>query len=615
MLYRILCLTGATAFAAAPVLAQGGQRPTQPVTISIKEAFEEQAHPPLPRKHAPQPTTAAITANDLMTRLFIFADDSMMGRETGTEGHVKATNYIAAQLKALGLKPAGEKGTYFQDLPVVLRKLDPSSTLTVDGRKFVAGKDFIATAPTGRNGAPPIGTIAPAPAVYNGTATDADAPLTADQITGKIVVTRVAAGGGAGGRGFGGRGAGGGGGGGFPGGRGAGNAFASAAAVISVVDSLSPQMVNNALNPSEKSVVFTGIPNIPAAPPTITITRVVAEALFGSAIDGLKRGATGKTLTPSIKFVEVAKPARNVIAIMPGADAVLKNEYVAIGAHSDHVGYAAAPADHDSVRLYNAVVRTQGLENRNPPAPTEEEQKLLHTLLDSLHKLNGIRMDSINNGADDDGSGSVTLLEIAEAFAKAPAKPKRSIIFVWHVAEEKGLWGSDYFSRFPTVPRDSIVAQLNMDMVGRGKAEDIPLGGMDFVQPVGWKRLSSELGTLAEKLNATKPTPFKYDLQYDAAFQANNIYCRSDHANYARFGIPIVYYTTGLHRDYHMVTDEPQYMDYPHMASVGQSLYDLGLSVANLDHRPKVDGNIPRDPYMPCVNNGVVPDSLKKIMQ
>ena len=571
------------------------QRPGQPVTISIQDAFLEQAHPPLPRTHVPQPTSQGITAADLMTRLYIFADDSMMGRETGTLGQVKATNYLAHELKALGLKPAGDKGTYFQDLPVVLRMLDPKSTLTANGKTFVAGKDFVAT--VGR-GAGPIGRFPGGAVIYNGRIADTVGALTASQVAGKIVVNRAPV-----------LGAGRSGGGGGGNGRIGGNPLDSALAIITVVDSLTTQQITASLNPSEKSVVLTGIPNAAPVPPAVTITSAMAQALFGSPVETVKRGTVGKALTTNFKFIEQAKPARNVVAVLPGSDPKLKGEYVAIGAHSDHVGYlATGPVDHDSVRLYNAALRTQGLEGQSR-VPTDSQATLLRTLLDSLHKLNGVRLDSINNGADDDGSGSVALLEIAEAFAKAPIKPKRSIIFVWHVGEEKGLWGSDWFSRYPTVPRDSIVAQLNMDMVGRGKAEDIPLGGMDFVQPVGWRKLSHELGDIAEKLNTSQRTQFHFDLQYDADFQPNNIYCRSDHANYARFGIPIVYFTTGLHRDYHQVTDEPQYMDYQHMAGVGQYMYDLGVAVANLDHRPVVDGRKPKDPYARCVDNGVVPDS------
>jgi hypothetical protein len=596
----------AFAFVIPTLLAaqQQQQREMQPVTISIRDAFLQQLHPPLPRKHRPEPTTVAIAAPDLITRLFIFADDSMMGRETGTEGHVRATNYLEREVRALGLTPAGDKGTFFQDIPVVLRALDPASTVSVNGTTYVAGRDFIAS--PGRGGGP-LPTFASGVVIYNA---DPANPLSASDVSGKIVLSR--GGGGGGGRGFGGGGRGGRGGGGS-------GAFESALAVATIVDALPEAQVNAALHPGEKSAVYTATaPASPAggpptAAPQLTITNAVAEALLGSPLANATRGMVGKTLTTNIRFIEQPKPARNVVAILPGSDPRLKNEYVVIGAHSDHVGFANAPVDHDSVRLYNARLRTQGLENRTPDtSATAAELALLRTLLDSLHKVNGIRLDSINNGADDDGSGSVTLLEIAEAFAKSPQKPKRSILFIWYVGEEKGLWGSDFFTRYATIPRDSIVATLNMDMVGRGKAEDIPLGGNDFVQPVGWRRLSPELGDLALTVNASQKLPFRFDEQYDAPFQPNNIYCRSDHAKYARFGIPIVYFTTGLHRDYHQVTDEPQYIDYAHMAGVGQLMHDLATAVANLDHRPAVTGNVPIDPYAPCVNNGVVPDSLAK---
>jgi len=193
----------------------------------------------------------------------------------------------------------------------------------------------------------------------------------------------------------------------------------------------------------------------------------------------------------------------------------------------------------------------------------------------------------------------VTLLEIAEAFAKAPAKPKRSLLFVWHTGEEKGLLGSRWATDHLPVPADSIVAQLNMDMVGRGAAADIPGGGPTYVQLVGSRRLSTELGDIVEQVNKSEPMPMQFDYQYDANGDPENIYCRSDHYNYARLGIPVVFFTTGLHGDYHQVTDEPQYIDYPHMARIGQLVHDVATTVANLDHRPLVDKPKP-DPNGRC---------------
>ncbi len=220
--------------------------------------------------------------------------------------------------------------------------------------------------------------------------------------------------------------------------------------------------------------------------------------------------------------------------------------------------------------------------------------------MDSIRRLYpAARLDSINNGADDDGSGSVSVLEIAEAFAKSGVKPKRSILFVWHTGEELGLLGSRFYTDNPTVSRDSIVAQLNMDMVGRGGADDIPGGGPNYLQLVGSRRLSTELGDLVESVNSARKSPFKFDYSLDSNGHPENIYCRSDHYMYARYGIPVTFFTTGLHRDYHQVTDEVQFIDFNHMANVDQLVYDIAVRVANLDHRIVVDKAKP-DPLQPC---------------
>jgi Zn-dependent M28 family amino/carboxypeptidase len=238
---------------------------------------------------------------------------------------------------------------------------------------------------------------------------------------------------------------------------------------------------------------------------------------------------------------------------------------------------------------------------RGQPRSPEQQARVdaIHIDYDSVRREHAVRLDSIRNGADDDGSGSVTLLEIAEAFARSPTKPKRSLLFVWHTGEEKGLLGSRWVTDHLPVPPDSIVAQLNMDMVGRGAAHDIPGGGDRYLQLVGSRRLSTELGDIVEAVNKTERTPFAFDYRFDANGDPENIYCRSDHYNYARLGIPVVFFTTGLHGDYHQVTDEPQYIDYPHMARVGQLVYDVAARVANLDHRPLVDKPKP-DPNGRC---------------
>ena len=571
-----------------------------------------------PRTHTPQPTSAAITAADLETRLYIYAADSMEGRETGTRGHVKATNYIAAQLKALGLEPMGDNGTYFQNVPVIRRALSASSTVTAGNVTLRAGTDFIATAGRGRviPNSVPTGQV-----IYAGTVGEVTPLITEEQARGKIVLVRLPAAAGRGGRGGFGRG-------GFGrGGLGRGAEITGADAIIPIADEISAQQAQAAIHPREGQVALGGDPT-DSTPATISlVSRAAAERLLGGSLDGMARGTVGKTITATkIDFIDTPAPARNVVAAYVGHDPVLKNEWVAMGAHNDHIGIRQGPPiDHDSLHLYaqaaypirerialynlaNHICGGRLQQNCEPATGPEkahldslnEQIAAIHINLDSVRKVNGgIRLDSISNGADDDGSGTVTLLEIAEKFAKDKPNTKRSILFVWHVGEEKGLWGSQYITDHPPVPRDSIVAQLNMDMVGRGAATDLFEGGPNYLELVGSHRLSTELGDIVETLNKGETPPFTFDYQYDANGHPENVYCRSDHFNYARYGIPIVFFTTGLHGDYHQVTDEPEYIDYPHMARIGNFVYTIANYVADMDHRPRVDHPV-GDPHARC---------------
>jgi hypothetical protein len=138
-----------------------------------------------------------------------------------------------------------------------------------------------------------------------------------------------------------------------------------------------------------------------------------------------------------------------------------------------------------------------------------------------------------------------------------------------------------------------------MDMVGRGDAADTKGGGPNYLMLIGSRRLSTELGDLVDTVNKAEKPPLQFDYSWDATGHPEQVYCRSDHYEYARYGIPIVFFTTGLHQDYHQVTDEPQYIDYDHMARVGQLVHDVALRVANLDHRVVVDKPKP-DPNAPC---------------
>jgi hypothetical protein len=291
--------------------------------------------------------------------------------------------------------------------------------------------------------------------------------------------------------------------------------------------------------------------------------------------------------------------SRNIIAVIEGSDPTLRAEFVAVGAHSDHVGIARRAVDHDSARAFNRAAWEATGRDANSRGPSAEQRAAIRVNVDSLRALRAPRLDSINNGADDDGSGSMALLEIAEAFATGRSKLRRSILLVWHTAEELGLNGSAWFMDHPTVDRDRIVAQINIDMIGRGSAQDVAGGGDDYLTVLGPKRLSSQLDQWVRDVNATQRRPFQLDYQFDADGHPQQFYCRSDHYHYARYGVPIAFFFTNIHEDYHQVTDEPQYIAYPKYTRVTQYLFDLAAFIANQPQGPVVDQPKP-DPQGRC---------------
>ncbi len=532
----------------------------------------------LPLKHDPQPTTSAITASDLMTRLYLIADDSMMGRQAGTEGNLKATAYIAAELKKLGLQPAGDSGTFFQWVPLVRRTYASSVTLRVDETPITSPHDWL---PYSTRGTPR--PVDGARVIFGGTFNDSTTWITAAQAAGRLVLFKTP--------------------------RDAqgprpivptirGNSRFAAAAGVAVVglERTTPAMLQSL---ARTTIGLKAAAGGTASPQVFLVTSATAALMLRRTLDNATAGDTGAVMRGVIPIEETPLPARNVVAVLPGGDATLRGEYVAIGAHSDHIGVRETPVDHDSLRAANTAAWEMRGRSTSGHVLSSDQLATIHINVDSLHRLRSLRIDSINNGADDDGSGTVGLLEIAQAAAATKSRPRRSLLFVWHTGEELGLLGSRFFTDHPTVPRDSIVAQLNIDMIGRGAAADIAGGGPRYLELIGSFRLSTELGQTAERVNQARAQPFVFDYSLDAAGHPENIYCRSDHANYARYGIPIIFFSSGLHQDYHQVTDEPQYIDYAHLERITQYVFDLGVTLANQDHRPLVDHPKP-DPTAPC---------------
>jgi hypothetical protein len=525
---------------------------------------------------APAATSAAISPADPRSRLYAFSDDSMLGRRSGERGGIKATDYLAAEARRLGLEPAGEGGSYFQTVPLVRRTLAPDAAIRVEGARFKAWDDLVP-----RDQGKGTRSVDGARVVYGGIW--GQDLISLEQARGKLVVITLPPANG------------------VP--AGAANRaqtterFRTAAGiVVATLDAIDGSQRLD-LQDSGAKLASGGGQETPAF---IYATSRVAEALLGAPPSTLRAGAEGGTVSGNVRFVDtpVVNPARNVVAILRGSDPALSGQMVAIGAHNDHDGIHPEALDHDSLRAFNRVMRPEGA-NSTPGTPTAEQAARIEAILDSLRRVRGPRLDSVLNGADDDGSGTVSVLEIAEMLAKRPAHPMRSVLFVWHTGEEMGLLGSDWFTRHPTVPRDSIVAQLNIDMIGRGAAGDIPNGGPAYLQIIGSRRLSTELGDLVDRVNLEGKHGFDFDYQYDADGHPSNYYCRSDHYMYARFGVPITFFTTGSHLDYHQLTDEPQYIDYDKMARVTRLIADVAIAVADLDHRIVVDKPKP-DPEGVC---------------
>jgi Zn-dependent M28 family amino/carboxypeptidase len=259
-----------------------------------------------------------------------------------------------------------------------------------------------------------------------------------------------------------------------------------------------------------------------------------------------------KKVTLNLASNSETVPTQNVVAVWEGSDPVLKSEYVALGAHYDHVG-SRCPA---------------------------------------------VGNDTICNGADDDGSGTTALLGMAEALAKSPTRPKRSILFVWHCGEERGLWGSRYFTDYPTVPLDHVVAQVNIDMIGRSKKEgdtnsrNAELTGPDSIYLIGSTMMSTELGELVNSVNKSFLN-LTFDTKYDDPKDPNRFFFRSDHYNYAKKGIPIIFFFDGTHEDYHRPGDTADKIDYQKMEKVTRTIYMTVWEIANRPTRLKVDKPLP----------------------
>ena len=620
---RAAALLVLTVVASSPIFAQtratGDTRQATKTVISDRPVWPDEG----PRTWAPRPTKPEITANDLRTRLYQFADDSMMGRRIGELGNYKGTEYIAREFKRLGLKPAGDSGTFFQVMPFGPLGFDAAaSRLSVGGKPLAATSDWVPAAPTAGNGFGVKADLNNVQTVFAGRWGDTAVMLDPAMLSGKVAVFLAG-----------------------PGAANAGgqrapvsfvscadvpNKFGAAAAAAveaTPAGARRPPQVggggaasrdNRAQRAGAVAVLIIALDEMNAAARTsafagrmtmqpaaananngttagATISQAAATSLFGKSAQQLAVGDVGQLVSGSWSYEwrMSPTPARNVIAVLPGSDPNLAAEYVLVGAHNDHVGTNAVAVDHDSLRAVNMVTRKQG-SNDPACAPTADQQRQIDSLIKRARSIRAPSRDSIMNGADDDGSGTAVLLEIAERFASE--KPSRSIIFVSHQGEEAGLLGSKWFVDHPTIPLASIVAAHNMDMLGKGRVDQVKFGGPTSVQTLGSRRLSREFGDIIDSVNAVRTETMAIDKSWDVTANPMNRFCRSDQVNYVLKDIPVTYFSLGYALDYHQPTDEPRYIEYDHSARLARFIHDVMMAIAERRDRPAISGADPAYP-------------------
>jgi Peptidase family M28 len=507
------------------------------------------AQDPVAQKYA-----GKITAEGARKHLSIIASDEFEGRETGKPGADKAANYIANEFKKLGLK-APVKGSYFQDISLIETSMEIKSFM-VNSVPLSKGKDFYFS------GSSDAKTIHTQEIVFIGYGIDSEnySDLKNTDISGKVVllinkgepvkdgisaITKTSE----------------------------LSDWSRRSKRIQYIQSKNPALIL-AVSPDVAPLLEKNREYFSTSPGRLSIKKdeadpakkpvSVAVANIPVALADLFLKSSGKTYealkaeidnssspqTQTIKadfsssFAPVIKDVKavNVLGFLPGTD--LKDEIVVFSAHYDHLG-----------------LTTSGT-------------------------------DKVNNGADDDGSGTTGVLEIAKAFSdakKAGKGPRRSILFLTVAGEEKGLLGSEWYSEHPVFPLEKTITDLNIDMIGRtgneykGKADSA-----NYCYLIGSDKLSTDLHKISEHANATY-TKLKIDYKYNDPKDPEQIYYRSDHYNFAKHNIPIIFYFNGVHEDYHKPSDEVSKINFDLLAKRAQLVFYTGWDLVNRDKKPVVD--------------------------
>lgn len=476
---------------------------------------------------------ATITAEDMKKHLYTIASKEMEGRDTPSPGLEKAATYIEEHFKMLGLTP-GNNGSYRQQYPLY-KDSATGSSIKINGTSFEVFKDF---QPANSNYAAEMRFSEVVFAGYGIMDDQRDDYKNLD-VAGKLVLILD----------------------GTPAGY---KAAASTRGQISPSSSFGKQSTAAKKGAVALLVVYNNFPRKATtmatnwsmrggfmsrqSPFTFNVSGAIAEKLMGeegkNILDKAKAGSVEPKTYSTETELSYSKASKttyvsNVLGVLEGTD--LKEEYVVLTAHYDHIG------KRDTVIYY---------------------------------------------GADDDGSGTTGILELAQAFAeakKAGKGPRRSILFMTVSGEEKGLWGSQYYANHPVFPLEKTTVDLNIDMIGRiGNEYTKDKDSTNYVYIIGDDKLSTDLAPITDQVNKTY-MKMKLDRKYNDPKDPNRFYFRSDHYNFAEKGVPIIFYFNGVHPDYHRATDTPDKINYPMMAKRAQLVFYTAWEMANRNDMLKRD--------------------------
>lgn len=488
-----------------------------------------------------------ISPSTLRDHLKILASDSLEGRETGKKGLELAGDYISKNIRNLGLLPGGVDGSYYQPIAFTYSKWS-SNNLFINQNRYRLLWDFISLPENNAS----IDSFSVSEVVFLGYGVDD--PKYSDynkaDVRGKVILINN------------------------------GEPFDNKGRSV-ITGSETPSAWSTDINKKLIAAKKRGVKLV-----------LVIEEDIKKKLEDNRRKLLGGNLELGDKTIAVFDWANHIfISSTVARDIIGKNEKKVIKARQKMSKGKPMSVILPAMANINQSKEMKVIDGKNVIGYIKGKSKPEEYVIVSAHYDHlGRRGDEIFNGADDNGSGTSTLLELAQSCQQAVLEgnePERSIVFMWFCGEEKGLLGSSYYSENPVFPMSNTVVDINVDMVGRidDKYKDDP----DYIYVIGSDRLSSDLHRISEETNQ-KYTQLKLDYQYNSEKDPNNFYYRSDHYNFAKKGIPVIFYFNGTHEDYHRTTDDVEKINFEKMAKVGKLIFHTLWELANRPDRIVVDG-------------------------